>query len=107
VTITIGTCRARKRAKALHELDAVHVGHHVVDEDEVRHVARRPHHGIDRSGEAFDHDSLVEAAHHLLEDGTAGRLVVDHHHRVTRRRQHSDLRLGHRSPGVIDFLGKA
>jgi hypothetical protein len=94
---------ARQRAQALHELDAVHVRHHVVDEHQVGDVARRPDHGIDRPGEALDRDALVEAAHHLLQDGPAGRLVVDHHDGVPRRRQDPHLRLGHSHPGVIDF----
>ena len=93
---------ARQRAQALHELDAVHVRHHVVDQHQVGDVARGPHHRVDRAREALDRDALVEAAHDLLEDGAAGRLVVDHHDRVARRRQHPHLRLGHAPPRVAN-----
>jgi hypothetical protein len=91
---------ARQSAQALHELDAVHVGHHVIDQHQVGNVAGGPHHRVDRPGEALDRHALVQAAHHLLQDGASGRLVVDHHHGVARRRQRPHLRLGHWSPVV-------
>ena len=89
---------AGERAQALHELDAVHVRHHVIDEHQVGNVPRRPDHGVHGTCEAFHADALVYAANHLLQDRAAGRLVVDDHHRVARRRQHPHLRLGHDPP---------
>ncbi len=86
---------ARQRAQALHQFDAVHVRHHVIDQHQVGDVARRPDHRVHRAGEALDHHALIKAAHHLLENGATGRLVVDHHDRVLRRRQDPHLRLRH------------
>src|SRR5262249_18315897 len=44
------------------------------------------------------------APHHLLENGAPGRLVVDHHHRIARRRQHPYLSLRHDPSPNYGFL---
>ena len=92
---------AGQRAQALGELDAVHVRHHVVDQHEVGDVARRPHHGIDGAPEPRHRHALVERAHHLLENGAAGGLVVHHHRGVARHRKHVNRRLRH-APPLVD-----
>src|SRR6266480_5284224 len=67
-------------------------------------MPRRPDHRVNRAGKALDHHALIQTAHHLLENRAAGRLVVDHHHRIFRRRQNPDLRLRH-DPSPNALLG--
>jgi hypothetical protein len=82
-------------AQPAHELDAVHVGHRVVHQHQVGDVLGGPQHGVDRALERLHDDAVVQPAHHLFEDGAAGRLVVDDDDRILERRQHVDLRLVH------------
>ena len=64
------------------ELDAVDLRHLVVDQDEIRGVGGGPAHRVDRALERLDRDVHVDAADDFLENGAAGRLVVDDHDRV-------------------------
>ncbi len=72
--------QVREASYRLHDFQAGHLFHQVIDQDQVGLVQPQPFDGAQRRGKGLDKYILLQAAHDPVEDDAAGKLVVDDRH---------------------------